>query len=68
MTKEEYQSNIELLNKYAHYYYVLDDPLTTDEVYDKLYHEVLAFEEEHPSVVLATSPTQRVGGVPLDSS
>ncbi|MEE8588897.1 MAG: hypothetical protein V3S80_06065 [Sulfurimonadaceae bacterium] len=66
MTKEEYQNSIELLNKYAHYYYVLDDPLTTDEVYDKLYHEVLAFEEEHPSDVLAMSPTQRVGGTPLD--
>jgi len=66
MTKEEYQSNIKLLNKYAHYYYVLDDPLTTDEVYDKLYHAVLAFEEENPTVVLSTSPTQRVGGVPLD--
>ena len=66
MTKEEYQNSVELLNKYAHYYYVLADPLTTDEVYDKLYHEVLAFEEEHPSDVLAMSPTQRVGGTPLD--
>ncbi|MGB6018232.1 MAG: NAD-dependent DNA ligase LigA [Sulfurimonadaceae bacterium] len=66
MTKEEYQNSVELLNKYAHYYYVLDDPLTTDEVYDKLYHEVLAFEEQHPSEILAISPTQRVGGTPLD--
>ncbi len=66
MTKEEYKNSVELLNKYAHYYYVLDDPLTTDEVYDKLYHEVLAFEEEDPSSVLAMSPTQRVGGTPLD--
>ncbi|MDA3946997.1 MAG: NAD-dependent DNA ligase LigA [Helicobacteraceae bacterium] len=66
MTKEEYQKNIELLRKYAHYYYVLDDPLTTDEVYDKLYHEVLRFEEEYPNEVLENSPTQRVGGVPLD--
>lgn len=66
MTKEEYQSSVELLNKYAHYYYVLDDPLTTDEVYDTLYHEVLAFEEAHSNEILSTSPTQRVGGVPLD--
>ena len=66
MTNEEYKNSIELLNKYAHYYYVLDDPLTTDEVYDKLYHEVLAFEEENPNDVLEMSPTQRVGGTPLD--
>ena len=66
MTKEEYNDNVALLNKYAHYYYVLDDPLTTDDVYDRLYHKVLAFEEMNPSVVLKESPTQRVGGTPLD--
>ncbi len=66
MTKEEYLQNIELLNKYAHYYYVLDDPLTTDEVYDKLYHEVLSFEEQHPGEIVPNSPSQRVGGTPLD--
>ncbi|MEN8147067.1 MAG: NAD-dependent DNA ligase LigA [Campylobacterota bacterium] len=66
MTNEEYKSSVKLLNKYAHYYYVLDDPLTTDEVYDKLYHEVLAFEEQNPAYVLSDSPTQRVGGTPLD--
>lgn len=66
MTKEEYLQKIELLNKYAHYYYVLDDPLTTDEVYDKLYHEVLSFEEQHPGDIVPHSPSQRVGGIPLD--
>ncbi len=66
MTKEEYLNSIELLNKYAHYYYVLDDPLTTDEVYDKLYHEVLSFEEQHPGEIVPHSPSQRVGGIPLD--
>ncbi len=66
MTKEQYRENVALLNKYAHYYYVLDDPLTTDDVYDRLYHEVLAFEEKNPTDVLKESPTQRVGGTPLD--
>lgn len=61
MTHENYQENVKILNKYAHYYYVLDDPLTTDEVYDKLYHEVLAYEEEHPEQIELDSPTQRVG-------
>ncbi|MBU1641760.1 NAD-dependent DNA ligase LigA [bacterium] len=61
MTKEEYIESVELLNKYAYYYYVLDDPMTTDEVYDKLYHEVLAYEEQHPENIDPSSPTQRVG-------
>ncbi|MCJ7765631.1 MAG: NAD-dependent DNA ligase LigA, partial [Thiovulaceae bacterium] len=63
MTQEEYKKNVELLNRYAYQYYVLDDPLTTDEVYDRLYHEVLAYEEEHPQGIDPSSPTQRVGDV-----
>ena len=66
MDKNRYIESVELLNKYAHYYYVLDDPLTTDEVYDRLYHEVVAYEATHPEAVMKNSPTQRVGGTPLD--
>jgi len=67
MTQEQYIENVELLNKYAYYYYVLDDPITTDEVYDKLYHDVLAYEEAHPEAVDPSSPTQRVGDVASSS-
>jgi len=63
MTPIQYKENIKTLNQYAHYYYVLDDPLTTDEVYDILYHEVLAFEEKNPEQIQENSPTQRVGDV-----
>ena len=63
MKKEEYIKAIEMLNLYSHHYYVLDDPITTDEVYDKLYHEVLEFEEKNPQETLKNSPTQRVGDV-----
>ena len=63
MTQKEYKKNVELLNRYAYHYYVLDDPITTDEVYDRLYHEVLAYEEEHPQEIDPSSPTQRVGDV-----
>jgi len=61
MKKEEYLKAIDKLNLYAKHYYVLDDPITTDEVYDKLYHEVVEYEESNPSELLASSPTQRVG-------
>ncbi|MDY0123133.1 NAD-dependent DNA ligase LigA [Sulfurimonas sp.] len=63
MNKEQYIKAVELLNLYSYHYYVLDDPMTTDEVYDKLYHEVLEYEERHCEDILANSPTQRVGDV-----
>jgi len=66
MTHEEYLENIKVLNRYAYYYYVLDDPITTDEEYDKLYHLVLEFEEENPDLIKKDSPTQRVGDVISD--
>ena len=63
MTYENYLEHVKTLNKYAYYYYVLDDPITTDEVYDKLYHEVLSFEEKNPDKIELDSPTQRVGDI-----
>ena len=61
MNLPEYKEAVEKLNLYSKHYYVLDDPLTTDEVYDKLYHEVLEYEEKHADDVMASSPTHRVG-------
>ena len=66
MNFEDYQLSVEKLNLYSHHYYVLDDPLTTDEVYDKLYHEVVEYEEKNPNELLKNSPTQRVGDVISD--
>jgi len=63
MKKEEYLQSIEKLNLYAKHYYVLDDPITTDDVYDRLYHEVLEYEEQNPNELASNSPTQRVGDV-----
>ncbi len=63
MNYENYLEAVKLLNRYAYHYYVLDDPMTTDEEYDRLYHEVLRFEEENPSQIELDSPTQRVGDV-----
>ena len=49
-----------------HRYYVLDDPKVGDDVYDALLNELRALEDEHPELLTADSPTQRVGGQPLD--
>ena len=67
MTQKEYISNVETLNLWAKHYYILDNPIATDEEYDKLYHEVKAYEDKNPSLILSHSPTQRVGDRILDS-
>lgn len=45
-------------------YYVLDDPIMADEVYDRLYRELQDLETAHPQLITADSPTQRVGEKP----
>ncbi|MDD3602035.1 MAG: NAD-dependent DNA ligase LigA [Sulfurovum sp.] len=66
MTKETYLKKIEILNKWAHAYYVEDNPIASDEEYDRLYHEILDYEKAHPKEVAEDSPTKRVGGVIRD--
>ena len=66
MTKKEYKKNVELLKKWAEAYYKEDNPLVSDDVYDKLYRKVEKFEKEHPEFIEPTSPTQRVGGEILE--
>ncbi len=57
---------VEKLNKYAHEYYVLDNPTVSDAEYDALYDELLRLEKE-TGVVLFDSPTKRVGGEPISA-
>ncbi len=56
---------VALVSKYAHAYYVLDDPLVPDAEYDALFDELVALELKL-GVVLPDSPTQRVGGAVLE--
>jgi len=59
----------ELRREIAHHdhrYYVLDDPVISDPEYDDLLRELRQIEEEHPELLTPDSPTQRVGGKPLD--
>jgi DNA ligase (NAD+) len=48
-------------------YHVKDKPEIADEAYDKLYRELVRLEEQYPDLISEDSPTQRVGGQPLDS-
>ncbi|MGM0456675.1 MAG: NAD-dependent DNA ligase LigA, partial [Cyanobacteriota bacterium] len=52
------------LQEAAHAYYVLDAPIMEDEVYDRLYRELQAIEQEYPQLISPDSPTQRVGDKP----
>ena len=54
------------LHQHAHQYYVLDTPLIPDAEYDRLFQELQALEAAHPEWATPDSPTQRVGGKPLD--
>jgi DNA ligase (NAD+) len=56
----------EELRHHEHLYYVLDAPEWTDAQYDARVNELRRLEAEHPELVTADSPTQRVGGKPKD--
>lgn len=56
----------EQLHRHAHLYYVLDAPELPDAEYDKLFQRLQALEAEFPELRTPDSPTQRVGGKPLD--
>ncbi|PIC72263.1 NAD-dependent DNA ligase LigA [Sporosarcina sp. P17b] len=55
-----------LLHEYGRAYYDLDAPIVPDSEYDKKMQELLAIEEAHPDLIYPDSPTQRVGGAPLE--
>ncbi|HMC07373.1 MAG TPA: NAD-dependent DNA ligase LigA [Solirubrobacterales bacterium] len=59
----------ELRREIAHHdrrYYVLDDPEIGDDAYDALLDELRGLEDEHSELRTPDSPTQRVGGQPLE--
>ena len=57
---------VKQLNEWAYQYYVLDNPSVPDTTYDALYDRLVLLEKQ-TGVVLADSPTRRVGGEPLKS-
>ncbi len=54
------------LNFHNYRYYALNDPEITDPEYDRLIRELRKLEEQHPELVTADSPTQRVGATPSE--
>jgi DNA ligase (NAD+) len=56
----------EQIAEHNHRYHVLDDPKISDAQFDGLMRELWALEAEHPHLVSATSPSQRVGATARD--
>jgi len=57
---------VEEIRRHDHAYYVLAQPVISDQEYDRLYHELLDLEKDSPELATPDSPSQRVGGEPLD--
>lgn len=55
------------IEKHDYSYYVLDEPTVPDSEYDRLFAELRELEQQHPELISADSPTQRVSGQPLDT-
>ena len=70
MGKKEAEKRAEKLRKeidrLRYEYHVLDNPEITDEIYDSLMDELRKIEEKYPELKSPTSPTQRIGGKPLE--
>jgi DNA ligase (NAD+) len=68
--KTDIRGRIEALREVVRYhnrrYYIEDSPEIPDAEYDALYRELEALEAEYPELVTPDSPTQRVGGEPLE--
>jgi len=66
MNKEKIKKEIEKLRKEIEYhnyrYYVLADPVISDDEYDKLMEKLIELEKKYPEFQSPDSPTQKVGG------
>jgi DNA ligase (NAD+) len=54
------------IRRHDYLYYVLAQPEISDRQYDRLMDRLIKLEREHPELVTPDSPTQRVGGEPLE--
>ena len=64
--KEEVKKLRAIIRRHDQLYYVKDSPQISDQEYDKLYRRLKDLEEAHPEFITADSPTQRVGGKPVE--
>lgn len=70
MTRNEISQKISKLKQqiteHDRLYYVLASPVISDFEYDKLFEQLKELERQNPEFITADSPTQRVGGEPIE--
>lgn len=54
------------IERHNHLYYVLAQPEISDEQFDAILRRLIELETAHPELITPDSPTQRVGGRPLE--
>jgi len=64
--RDKYEDLKSQIQEHDRLYYVEAAPRISDQEYDKRYKELERIEEKYPSLIAPDSPTQRVGGQPLD--
>src|SRR5437764_3539848 len=73
MAKDEAQAAKRLeqlrdeVRKHDRLYYEQATPIISDREYDRLYRELVDLEAQFPDLLTPNSPTQRVGGKPLQA-
>jgi len=65
--KQEIEQLRKELNEHSYRYYVQDAPVISDFEYDRMLRHLEELEGEHPELITPDSPTQRVGGQPVDA-
>lgn len=65
--KQEIESLREALQRHNRLYYVESRTEISDQEYDRQYQRLEELEAAHPEFADADSPTQKVGGEPIDS-
>ncbi|SEA89915.1 DNA ligase (NAD+) [Thalassobacillus cyri] len=65
--KQKLETLREQLNQYNYEYHVQDNPSVSDYQYDMKMRELIELEEQFPELITPDSPSQRVGGPPLDA-
>jgi DNA ligase (NAD+) len=65
-TQKRIEKLKELINHHRYLYHVLDNPEISDSAIDSLKKELFDLEQDYPQFVTPDSPTQRIGGKPLD--
>src|SRR6056297_671789 len=66
-TKEKIEGLKSKIKKYNQEYYTMNQPSISDHKYDQLMNELVKLEEENPTFKTPDSPTNRVGGEPLEA-